>query len=116
MHLKLFALGQQFVPHNGQFGNLVAEICQPSNPYGNLPQRGLERFQVNAIKAIYPGLDEETDTIPRGAIDLGNDFVLLRAKEQTFYKLSDEYLGTLRIFLLKAYNMVLPEDTPVSIQ
>ena len=116
MHLKLFTLGQQFVPHNGQFGNLVAEICQPSNPYGNLSQHGLEQSQVNAIKAIYPGLDEETDTIPRGAIDLGNDFVLLRAKEWTFYKLSDEYLATLRIFLLKAYNMVFPEDTPVSIQ
>ena len=97
-------------------GNSVAEICQPSNPYGNLSQRGLEQSQVNAIKAIYSGLDEETDTIPRGAIDLGNDFVLFREKEWTFYKLSDEYLATLRIFLLKAYNMVLSEDTPVSIQ
>jgi hypothetical protein len=97
-------------------GNLVAEIRQPSNPYANLSQRGLQRSQVNAIKAIYPELDEEKNTIPRGAIDLGNDFVLLRAREKTFYKLSHEYLTELRIFLLKAYHVVLPEETPVSVQ
>jgi hypothetical protein len=97
-------------------GNLVAEIRQHSNPYANLSQRGLERSQVNALKAIYPDLDEEADTIPRGAIDLGNGFVLLRAKERAFYKLSHEYLTALKIFLVKAYNMVLPEETPVSVQ
>jgi hypothetical protein len=97
-------------------GNLAAEIRQHSNPYANLSQRGLERSQVNALKAIYSDLDDEANTIPRGAIDLGDDFVLLRAKEQTFYKLSNEYLTALKIFLLKAYNMVLPEETPVSVQ
>jgi hypothetical protein len=97
-------------------GNLVAEIRQPSNPYANLSQRGLERSQVNAIKAIYPDLDEEAKTIPKGAIDLGDDFVLLRAKERTFYKLSQEYLTALKIFLLKSYNIVLPEEIPVSVQ
>jgi hypothetical protein len=97
-------------------GNLVAEIRQDSNPYANLSQRGLERSQVNALKAIYPDLDEEANSIPRGAIDLGDDFVLLRAKERTFYKLSPEYLTALKIFLLKAYNMVLPEEISVSVQ
>jgi len=61
-------------------------------------------------------LDEETNIIPRGGIDLGNDFVLLRAREWTFYKLSHEYLTKLRIFLLKAYNMVLPEEASISVQ
>jgi hypothetical protein len=97
-------------------GNLVAEIRQDSNPYANLSQRGLERSQVNALKAIYPELDENTNTIPRGAIDLGDNFVLLRAKERTFYDLNHEYLTALRIYLLKAYNMVFPEETPVSVQ
>lgn len=97
-------------------GNLVAEIRQDSNPYANLSQRGLERSQVNALKAIYPDLDEEANTIPRGAIDLGDDYVLLRAKERTFYKLSQEYLTALEIFLLRAYNMILPEGTSVSVQ
>jgi hypothetical protein len=96
-------------------GNLVAEIRQDSNPYANLSQRGLERSQVNALKAIYPDLDEETDTIPRGAVDLGDNFVLLRAKERTFYNLNHEYLTALKIFLLNAYNMVLPEEAPVSV-
>jgi hypothetical protein len=97
-------------------GNLVAEIRQDSNPYANLSQRGLERSQVNALKAIYPELDDEANTIPRGAIDLGDHFVLLRAKERTFYKLDHEYLTALRDFLLKAYNMVLAEETSVSVQ
>ena len=97
-------------------GNLVSEICQPSNPYANLSQCGLQRSQVNALKAIYPDLDEENNTIPRGAINLGNDYVLLRAKEQTYYKLSHEYLTKLKIFLSNAYGMYLPEETPVSVQ
>jgi hypothetical protein len=42
--------------------------------------------------------------------------VLLRARERTFYKLSPEYLAKLRTFLLEAYNMVLPEGAPVSVQ
>ncbi|KAF8225684.1 hypothetical protein L208DRAFT_1305350, partial [Tricholoma matsutake] len=63
-------------------GNLVAEIHQPSNPHAYLSQQGLQQSQVNAIKAIYPDLDEETNTIPRGAINLGNDFVLRRGSRQ----------------------------------
>ena len=97
-------------------GNLVAEIRQDSNPYANLSQRGLERSQVNALKAMYPDLDEEAYTIPRGAIDLGDNFVLLRAKEPTFHKLSQEYLTALKIFLLETYDMVLPEEASVSVQ
>ena len=98
-------------------GNLVAEIHLDSNPYANLSQHGLERSQVNALKAMYPELDEEANTtIPRGAIDLGGNFLFLRAKERTFYNLSHEYLTALKAFLFKTYNMVLPEETSVSVQ
>jgi len=84
-------------------------LCKPFTTWSRV-------ISSQCNKSNISDLDEETNTIPRGAIDLGNDFVLLRAREQTFYKLSHEYLTTLRIFLLKAYNMVLPEGTPVSVQ
>ena len=80
-------------------GNLVEEIHQPSNPNANLSRRGLQRSQVNALKAMFPELDEDKNEIPRAAINLGNEYVLLHAMEQTFYQLSDRYLIALRHFL-----------------
>lgn len=64
-------------------GDLGGEIHQPSNPFANLSQRGLVRCQVNALKAMIPELERTKSNIPRGAIDLGGSYILLRAKERT---------------------------------
>ena len=63
-------------------GNLGQEIRQPSNPYANLSQRGLLRCQVNALKAMVPDLDPPPPPLPRGAIDLGQGYALLRAQDR----------------------------------
>lgn len=63
-------------------GNLGEEIRQPSNPYANLSQRGLLRCQVNALKAMIPDLDPPPPALPRGAIDLGQAYALLRAQDR----------------------------------
>ena len=69
-------------------GNLGQEIRQPSSPYANLAQRGLLRCQVNALIAMLPENEDcarFTDSnkrLPRGAIDLGKGYVLLRAQDQ----------------------------------
>jgi hypothetical protein len=64
-------------------GNLGEEIKQPSNPFANLSQRGLRRSQVNALKAIIPDLEPDSNELPRGSRDLGNGFILLRARDIT---------------------------------
>jgi hypothetical protein len=97
-------------------GNLVEEIHQPSNPYANLSQRGLQRSQVNALKAMFPELDEDKNKLPRGAINLGNEYVLLRAMEQTYYQLSDEYLIALRCFISQSYNGILEAGVPIAVR
>ena len=84
-------------------GNLGEEIKQHSNPFANLSQRGIRRARVNALKAMIPGLDTERsdgEYLPRGSKDLGNGFVLLRARESHPRPLRDceadalcEYLG-----------------------
>jgi hypothetical protein len=63
-------------------GNLGQEIHQPSNPFANLSQRGLQRCQINALKVMIPDLDPSPPDIPRGAKDLGDGFILLHAKEK----------------------------------
>ncbi|KAJ6459140.1 hypothetical protein C8R47DRAFT_1328050 [Mycena vitilis] len=64
-------------------GNLGQEIKSHSQPYANLSERGLRRSQVNALKAMIPGLDRaEKKGLPRGSIDLGAGFVLLRARDE----------------------------------
>lgn len=64
-------------------GDLGQEIHQPSNPYANLSEHALIRTQVNAIKAMKPELDDSPERIPKGSVDLGDGFILLRAKQRS---------------------------------
>ncbi|KAF8583614.1 hypothetical protein K439DRAFT_1647178 [Ramaria rubella] len=60
------------VPQLGPPCNLGEEIRQPSNPFANLSQRGVQHRQINALKALIPGLeDSEDSSVPRRLIDLG---------------------------------------------
>lgn len=63
-------------------GNLGEEIKQPSNPYANLSQRGVLRSQINALKSMFPDLEPDATHRPRGSIDLGDGYVLLRARQR----------------------------------
>jgi hypothetical protein len=69
-------------------GNLGEEIKQPSNPFANLSQQGVRRSQVNALKAMIPDLEQDANKLPRGAIDLENGYILLRARDETAHELS----------------------------
>jgi hypothetical protein len=83
-------------------GNLGEEIKQPSNPFANLSQRGIRRARVNALKALIPDLAPDRDDanhLPRGARDIGDGFVLLRAREEVPRPLRDCEAGALREFL-----------------
>jgi len=70
-------------------GDLGSEIRQPSNPYQNLSQRGLRRCQINALIALFPFLDRTPPSLPRYSLDIGDGYVLLRAKERTGRLLSE---------------------------
>ncbi|GJF00590.1 hypothetical protein PsYK624_168830 [Phanerochaete sordida] len=58
-------------------GNLGKEIRQPSNPFANLAQRALRRCQTNAIKHMFPAVEPEPASLPRGAYPLENKYALL---------------------------------------
>ncbi|KAF5379709.1 hypothetical protein D9615_005670 [Tricholomella constricta] len=63
-------------------GNLGEEIRQDRDPYANIAQRGILRAQINSIVAMMPGAllsDDTTSRIPRGGLDLGDSYILLRA-------------------------------------
>jgi hypothetical protein len=63
-------------------GNLGEEVKQPSKPFANLSQRGILRSQVNALKAMIPDLEPTVTKLPRGAKELGGDFILLCARDE----------------------------------
>lgn len=73
-------------------GNLGEEIKQHSNAYANLSQRGVRRCRTNALAAMIPSLFPEK-SLPAGAEDLGNGFVLLRARDE-FHQVVDGEYGT----------------------
>jgi hypothetical protein len=81
-------------------GNLGREVHQHSNPFSNLAERGLLRAQTNALQAIFPEFNS-LPSLPRGAQDLGNGYVLLYARDRHPFKVSDnDELGILRPLLL----------------
>jgi hypothetical protein len=79
-------------------GNLVQEMKTDSQPYANLSARGLRRSQVNALKAMVPDLAPE-EKLPRGSIDLGDGYILLRARDEYRHRLDGEAGRVIRQFL-----------------
>ena len=80
-------------------GNLGEELRQPSKPYANLANRGLRRSQVSALKSMLPDLGPDAHILPRGAVDLGSGYVLLRARDETKVVLRGKQADALRAFM-----------------
>jgi hypothetical protein len=64
-------------------GNLGEEITQPSKPFANLSQCGIRCSQVNALKAMIPDLEPDPNRLPRGANNIGDGYVFLRARDES---------------------------------
>jgi hypothetical protein len=65
-------------------GNLAQEIrLHNSSVYANLSQRAARRCQINAIKAIIPTIEPSTNALPKGSLDLGQGYILLRRRERS---------------------------------
>lgn len=91
-------------------GNLGQEIRQPSNPYANLSQRGLLRSQTNALIAMIPDLETPRPLVPRGACDLGNGYILLRAKDTACRPMRDCERGAFAAYLRCNHNFSVATD------
>lgn len=63
-------------------GNLGEEINLHSNPYANIANCGVRQCQINALKAMIPDIDPPAKQ-PHGALDIGDGFVFLHAKDRT---------------------------------
>ena len=88
-------------------GNLGEEIKQPSNPFANLSQRGIRRARINALVAIIPDLDDKNssgEALPRGSKDIGDGFVLLRARDKHTRYLRGREAEALQRFMPRASN------------
>jgi hypothetical protein len=98
-------------PLERTIGNLGQEVKQHSNPFANLSERGLQRSQINALKAMIPDLDQ-AKSLPRGSKDLGDGYVLLRAMDQTFRHPRQCESVAIRHFLTAAgLDTISPEFT-----
>ena len=90
-------------------GSLGMEIRCHVNPYANLSQRALQRCQVNMLKAMIPDLEGPDNSIPRGAKDLGDGYILLRARDRTMCQVDVAESQALRRYLQSTHNKDLPE-------
>ncbi|KAG1729175.1 hypothetical protein EDD22DRAFT_146480 [Suillus occidentalis] len=91
-------------------GNLGQEIrLHNSSVYANLSQRAIRRCQINALKAIIPTIEPSTNALPKGSLDLGDGYILLRRRERSAHSVrpceSDaiiQYLATNHIHIATA--------------
>ncbi|KAG6834618.1 hypothetical protein H0H93_008543, partial [Arthromyces matolae] len=84
-------------------GDLGAEIRQPSNPFQNLSERGLLRAQLNALLDTFPQLMRQShDPLhPRGSLDIGNGYILLRAKEEYGKILQGQHGDVIKSYIIQ---------------
>jgi hypothetical protein len=69
-------------------GDLGGNIRQPSNIYGNLCQIALQQSQLNALKALYPEFDSDTNKLPAYSEDIGHGYTFLRPRDRGLVKIS----------------------------
>ena len=103
-------------PMERTIGNLGEEIKQHSDPYANLSQRSCRRAQVNSLKSLIPDLEPDTDALPRGAEDLDNGYVLLRAKDEYNQLIHGAAGDAIKTFLEEANDTVYPDSLSPSLQ
>ncbi|KAJ7762228.1 hypothetical protein B0H16DRAFT_1884193 [Mycena metata] len=92
-------------------GNLGEEIKQHSNPYANLSQRGMRRCRTNALVAMIPSLLPDKG-LPAGAEDLGNGFILPRARDEFHQRVDGEYGLAILTFLEEEEGEAAKEGWP----
>ena len=60
-----------------------------------MAQQGLLHCQVNALKTIIPDLEPVEKSIPRGAKDIGDGFILLPAVQKNAEQMKGKELDSL---------------------
>ena len=69
-------------------GDLGQQIRQPSNPYANLCQNALLLCQVNALKSMFPELDNNANIpLPKYLHDSNDGYIFLTPREKRPTKL-----------------------------
>ena len=64
-------------------GILGSLLRQPSNPYANLAAQAQKMAHINAMVAMWPSFEKTKDD-PRGSISLGDGYLLLGPKEDSY--------------------------------
>ncbi|TFK68013.1 hypothetical protein BDN72DRAFT_769939 [Pluteus cervinus] len=93
-------------------GGLVREIKQHSNPFANLSECTVRRAQLNALKAMMPGLVPKKP-FPRASVVLPCGFVLLPAVDDHLHLLPPLEYNALKAHVVKITSPqlhVLEED------
>ncbi|KAI0714308.1 hypothetical protein C8T65DRAFT_573459 [Cerioporus squamosus] len=93
-------------------GNITREIKQHVTPYANVSERAFRRCQVNALKAIIPQFADPDPAFPPSAIDLGNGYALLRARDRVERAVTAAEETAILAFLDRQ-NMRMPNWTPI---
>ncbi|CDO78075.1 hypothetical protein BN946_scf185020.g1 [Trametes cinnabarina] len=94
------ALHSQWTIEN-YIGNLTREIGSDKEPYANLAERAARRASINVLKAMFPSLAGDEEHVPRGSIDLGNGYALLRASDRVARRIPPHEARALILYLVR---------------
>ncbi|KAG6808925.1 hypothetical protein H0H92_002347 [Tricholoma furcatifolium] len=97
-------------------GNLTEELKQHSEPYKHLSRRAVQRAEVNALKLMVPTLDRGTkkeESIPRGGENLGDGYILLRARDSCKRPITDAEAAAYQHYLTRNNETIPLEEISV---
>lgn len=97
-------------PMERTIGNLGEEVKCHKDPYANLSERGVRRCRVNALKALMPNLEPAENPLPRGSENLGDEFVLLRARDRYNYLVECPFQSAAIQKYLEDEGVVIPDN------
>ena len=73
-------------------------VKQPSSAFANLTEQAKKMASINALLAMWPDLGHESRN-PKGSIDLGGGYILLRPRDDQLYRLSTDEEAAITRFL-----------------
>ena len=94
-------------PLENAIGHLTREIGSDSSPYANLAERATRRGQVCALYSMFPRL-APPDALPKGAIELGDEYVLLAWGKDKRARCLDGEEATALLSFLHAHGVDVP--------
>lgn len=100
-------------PIEHTIGNIEEEMKQHSNAFANMQQYGIQRCQVNTLKAMVLDLDLSSGSCPKCGIGLESRYLLLGPLDSTWHHIHPHELEALKKYKESCGDIIADDWNPL---